>query len=255
MVPTGETNWSFRSPYPDVLARNRTNTLSGTLQYSGTAPTISAATFALYRPDGVEVTGCTLSLAGNVATVSVPAASLPTTLTLGEGYQEVWTFTISGTAYTYQRPAALARYQLVPAIHVSDVSGSTGRQPSLARNLGAGVTVQSFMDQAWAQIVRRIISAGHLPYLVRTPDAIGEAHICLTLALAYEGMAAGSDNAVYQKLAESYRKQYSDAWGSITWQTDYDHDGKIDDPSQRQSAGGRVMHTFGIIGGYAPRGF
>lgn len=252
MVPTGETLWSFRSPYPDVLARGRTNTLSGTLQYSGTAPTISAATFNLYRPDGVEVTGCTLSLASNVATVSVPAASLPTTLPLGEGYQEVWTFTISGTAYTYQRPAALARYQLVPAIHTSDV---TGRQPAVSRNLGANVTIQSFMDQAWAQIIRSILSAGHLPYLIRTPDAVGEAHICLSLALALEAMALGSDNAVYQKLAESYRKQYSAAWGSITWQTDYDHDGKIDDPSQRQSAGGRVLHTWGSVGAVAPRGF
>ena len=252
MVPTGETNWSFRSLYPDVLARGRTNTLSGTLQYSGTAPTISAATFALLRPDGVEITGCTLSLASNVATVTVPAASLPSTLTLGEGYQEVWTFTVSGVEYSYQRPAALARYQLVPSIHQSDV---TARQPAVSRNLGAGITVQSFMDQEWAQIIRSILSAGHLPYLIRTPDALQEAHVCLTLALALEAMALGSDNGVYQKLSESYRKQYSAAWGSITWQTDYDHDGKIDDPSQRQSAGGRIMHAWGTIGGNHPGGF
>ena len=120
MVPNGETNWSFRAVYPDVLARGGTNTLSGTLQYDGTAAVVSAATFNLYRPDGVAVTGCTLALAANVATVTVPAASLPATLPLGEGYQEVWTFTISGVAYTYQRPAALALYQLVPSIHKSD---------------------------------------------------------------------------------------------------------------------------------------
>jgi hypothetical protein len=255
MVPTGETNWSFRSLYPDVLARGRTNTLSGTLQNAGTAPTITAATFHLYRPDGVEVTGCTLSLASNVATVTVPAASLPATLTLGEGYQEVWTFTVGGVEYSYQRPAALALYQLVPAIHQSDVSGSTGRQPSLARNLGAGVTVQSFMDQAWGQIVRKIIAAGHLPYLIRTPDALGEAHICLTLALAYEGMAAGSDNATYAKLAATYREQWGKEWGAVNWQTDYDHTGKITDPSQRQISRGGVMHAWGTVGAVVPRGF
>jgi hypothetical protein len=252
MVPTGETNWSFRSLYPDVLARGRTNTLSGTLQHSGTAPTITAATFRLYRPDGVEITGCTLSLASNVATVSVPAASLPATLTLGEGYQEVWTFTVGGVEYSYQRPAALALYQLVPAIHQSDV---TARQPAVGRNLGANVTVQSFMDQAWAQIIRAILTAGHLPYLIRTPDAMQEAHICLTLALALEAMALGSDNAVYQKLSESYRKQYSIAWNSISWQTDYDHTGKITDPSQRQISRGGVMHAWGTVGGVVGRGF
>lgn len=245
MVPMGETNWSFRALYPDVLARGRANTLTGTLQYAGTAPTISAATFALYRPDGVEVTGCTLSLASNVATVTVPALSLPTTLPLGEGYQEVWSFTVSGIAYTYQRPAALARYQLAPSIHQTDISN---RQPALSRNLGASVTIQTYMDLAWEQIIRRILTAGHLPYLIRTPDALRECHVLLTLALAYEAMAGGSSNAAFMEMAQSYRKQWDSAWSAVSWQGDYDHDGKVDEPGQRQVPGVRVLHTFGTVG-------
>ena len=245
MVPTGETNWSFRAQYPDVLARGRANTLTGTLQYAGTAPTISAATFALYRPDGVEVTGCTLSLASNIATVTVPALSLPVTLPLGEGYQEVWGFTISGSTYSYQRPAALARYQLVPAIHQTDISN---RQPALARNLGANVTIQTYMDLAWEQVVRRILTSGHLPYLIRTPDALRECHVLLTLALAYEAMAGGSSNAAYMEMAGSFRKQWESAWASVSWQGDYDHDGKVDEPGQRQATGARTLHSWGSVG-------
>jgi hypothetical protein len=68
-------------------------------------------------------------------------------------------------------------------------------------------------------------------------------------------MAAGSDNVTYAKLGATYRDQWTKEWASITWQTDYDHDGKIDDPSQRQSAGGRIMHAWGTIGGNHPGGF
>lgn len=251
MVPSGETLWSFRTVYPDVLARGRANVVVGLLTSAGSSPTVSAATFALTDPGGTAITGSTLVLAANVATVTIPALSLPSTLTLGEGYQEVWSFTVGGVVYEYTRPAALARYHLVPALAQSDVSA---RQPALSRNLGAGITIQSFMDQAWEQVIRGLLSGGHLPYLIRTPDALRECHLLLTLALACEAMALGASNEAYAKLAKTYRDDYKAAWNAVSWQTDYDHDGKVDDPSQRQAGRGGVLHTWGSIGAVALRG-
>lgn len=253
MMPSGETLWSFRTLWPDVLARGRSNSVVGALQYSGTSPTVTAATFALYRPDGLEVTGCTLVLASNIATVTIPSSSLPTTLQLGEGYREVWTFTIGDVAYQYERTAALALIQLSPAIITSDISGTTGRLPSLGTALG-GVSVQTPMNQAWEKIVRMLIRAGHLPYLIRTPDALRECHILLTLAIASDMCAVSADKEHWEKAAAKYHKAFDVEWSQITWQTDYNHDGRVDDPQQRQSSRGGVLNTWGSVGGRQLRG-
>ena len=251
-VPSGETLYSFRSQYPDVLARGRTNTLVGTLEYNGTKPTISAATCQLYDKSGNAISGLTMSLADNTLTVTVPAASLPDTLALGEGYREVWTFTINSIPYQYERTAALARIQLSPAITKSDV---TRRLPSIERTLGASLTVQSFMDQAWEKLIRQLLKAGHLSYLIRTPDALRECHLLLTLTLACEAAAFGSDNAQYAEAATRYRGQWEKEWASVNWQTDYDNDGKVDNAASRQASRGGVLHTWGVVNGTLPRGF
>lgn len=251
MMPSGETLYTFRSQYPDVLARGRANTVVGSLIYAGTLATVSAATFTLLDPSGTAITGSTLVLSGNIATVTIPALSLPSTLTLGEGYQEIWTLTVDGVAREYIRPAALARYQLVPALAQSDV---TTRQPSLARALGAGVTVQSYMDQAWEEIIRAMLAAGHLPYLIRTPDAVRTCHLHLTLALALEACAGGSSNAAYLELSKNYREQYEQAWKAVSWQTDYDNDGRVDDPGQRQTSRGGLLTSWGSVGARFLRG-
>ena len=253
MIPSGETLWSFRSLWPDVLARGRANTVVGSLQYSGTVATITNATFALYRPDGIEVTGCTLVLASNVATVTIPSASIPATLPLGEGYREVWTFTVGGIAYQYERPAALALIQFSPAIVVGDVTGNTGRLPSLGRALGS-ISIQVFMDKAWEKIIRALIRSGHLPYLIRTPDAFGECHIVLSIALACDALALTADAAHWAAAAEKYHKAFGTEWSLINWQTDYDHNGRVDDPRQRQSSRGGVTHTWGTVGARTLRG-
>lgn len=250
-VPSGETLHSFPTAYPDVLARGRQNTLRGTLQYAGAAPTISAATLKLYKPDGTEISGISVALATNVATATVPASSLPDTLPLGEGYRELWTFTIGGIDYQYERTAALARIQLSPALIDSVV---LARVPSFARTIGAS-TSQGFMDQAWEQIIRAILKAGHLSYLIRTPDALRECHLLLTLALGYEAAAAGSDTPQYAAAAARYRDQYKAEWNSISWQLDYDNDGAVDDPQSRQTASGGILHTWGVVGGRRPVGF
>jgi len=253
LIPSGEVLWSFRSLWPDVLARGRANTLVGSLQNAGVSPTVSAATFALYRPDGTEVTGCTLALASNVATVTVPSSSLPTTLPLGEGYRELWTFTVGGIPYQYERPASLALIQLSPAVITTDITGNTGRLPSLGRSLGS-ISIQVFMDQAWERIIRQLIKAGHLPYLIRTPDALRECHILLSIAMACDMCALSADALQWAAAAEKYHKAWENEWKAINWQTDYNHDGKIDDPQQRQSSNGGVAHTWGSVGARPLRG-
>lgn len=253
MMPSGETLWSFRTLWPDVLARGRSNTVVGSLQYSGTSPTVSSASFALYRPDGIEVTGCTLVLASNVATVTIPSNSLPTTLQLGEGYREVWTFTIGGIPYQYERPAALALIQLAPPAITSDLTGNTGRLPALGRALGS-ISIQVPMNQAWEKIVRELIKAGHLPYLIRTPDALRECYILLSLARGCEMCAVGSDAAHWAAASVRYEKAFDVEWKQINWQTDYNHDGRVDDPQQRQSSRGGVLNTWGSVGARQLRG-
>jgi hypothetical protein len=103
------------------------------------------------------------------------------------------------------------------------------------------------MDQAWEQVIRRLLIGGHLPYLIRTPDALREAYLLLSLALAYEACAASSQAGQYADLAKTYRAGWEKEWSTTNWQTDYDHDGRVDDPSARQSPRGGALHTFGSV--------
>jgi len=254
MVPSGEILYSARTAYPDVLCRGRDNAVSMPLYRDGAlvAPTQSGSTFSLYSPTSSTaiVDAAAVTVTGSIATYTITAATLPSTLTLGEGWREVWSLVVGGVARSYERTAALARISLSPSVTDADL---LALYPSWSRARGAAVaSFQPWIDEAWKRLMQRLLREGHLSYLIRTPDALREAHLHLSIALVARGVkpsgGAGSGESTWLTDAVYHEGQYEASWSAANWQVDYDNDGKVDDPTQRSRAGVAV-HSFGVPGG------
>ena len=248
MVPSGETLYTARTAYPDVLCRARDNAVSMPLYRDGALVAPSSGTFSLYDSTGTAiVSAAAVTITGSIATYTIPAATLPATLALGEGWRERWTLTVSSVARGYERTAALALISFSPSVTDADL---LALYPGLSKARGSAVaSFQAWIDEAWKVVIQRLLREGHLPYLIRTPDALREAHLHLALSLVCRGVkpTMGAGESSWQTDAEYHRREYEAAWSAANWQLDRDQDGNVDDPSQRVRAG-VALHIFGQPG-------
>jgi hypothetical protein len=249
MIPSGETLYTFRTPYPDVLVRGRACIVDCRIYRNGAVVAPASATFTLYDRSTTAVVSAATVLTP-FTTYTIPALSLPSTLSLGEGYRELFQPVVDGVTLSFERTAALARIPLSPTVTDADL---LGLYPTWSRALGTVITsFQTWIDEAWKRIIGRLIKDGHLPYLIRTPDALREAHLHLSIALAARGVkpTSGSGESTWLADAQYHEGLYEAAWGSATWQADYDNDGNVDDPTTRQRTGGARLTTWGAPPGY-----
>lgn len=260
MVPSGETLRAARFPFLDVLCRGRANVVEYPLYVVSTgavdAPTQSGSTFTLLDPAGEAVVdAAAVTVTSSIAEYTIPALTLPTTLTpLGEGWKEEWRLVFGGVTYLYERTAALALTNLIPTVTDQDI---TDLYPSWTRARGSVVTTYgAWIAAAWKQLVQRLITEGHLLYLVRTPEAFREMHLNLSIALVARGVkpTSGTGESSWLADAQHHEKLYEAAYKATNWQADYDHDGRVDDPTKRQR-GGTTLHAFGATRGRAPVGW
>lgn len=232
-----ETSYTIRAPYPVMLQRGRAATTKIEVYRDGalSAPTASGSTYTLLSPSGSTVVSGAVTVSSSVATYSLSAGDLPSTLQLGEGYQEVWVLVLAdGTTRTFDREAAVILRPLYPVVTDLDL---TAMYPDLATWRGSDVTsMQGFIDEAWRQILSRLIAQGVLPYLVKSAHAFRTAHQHLALAIWAGYAAKGRAGANFLELATMHRAAYEEAWKAINFAVDTDHDGRVDDPHKRIAA-------------------
>lgn len=243
-----EVGYTFRTPYPDMLALARAQNVQMPVYYAGAlvAPTASGSSFSLIKPDGTTLIDArAITISGSVATCALTAGDFPAaTATLGEGYQEVWVLVLAdGTTRTVDREAALAKRPLVPCVTDADLIEA---YPTLNTILGSSLTSwQVFIDAAWKEIIGRIIGEGHLPYLIKSGWSFRVAHIELSLANLFRAQALAQARGNFLELSREHRTNYGAAWGRINFRTDDDHDGRVDDNTKRRGEGGAVVHING----------
>lgn len=235
MVPTGRTLYSFPVAYPSLIVRGAACRVQLAAYYEGELVAPTSATYSLLAPGGSAlISAASASIVADVATYSIPSGSLPATLEpLGEGWQEEWSLTFAGDSvpYVQRRTAALARCALYPAVNERDF---IPLYPNLSVYKSGEITsYQPQITEAWNQILARLIREGRLPYLIRTPDSLREAHLHLALALIFGGFSTEASSEHFRALAEKHEKSYSAAWAGITWQQDSAQSGQVDDPSRR----------------------
>ena len=63
------------------------------------------------------------------------------------------------------------------------------------------------IDEAWRQILGRLIAKGRMPYLILDPWSLREIHLETTLGLIFRDFASSMGEGRYLELAESHKKE------------------------------------------------
>jgi len=245
MTPTGITTYSARVAYPSLLVLAKDTRVQLPVYHDGALVAPASGTYQLLAIGGASVVSAAVSIVSSVATYTIPAASLASTLPLGEGYIEVWLLSFAGESAVreFRRTAALAKCPLFPVVTDLDL---IAEYDALAdQRVGRMLNFQGPIDQAWKQVITRLIQEGRLPYMVRTPDALREAHLHLSLVKLFQSFGLNADGNHWRELAKEEMGRYEKAWSAASVQLDQDQDGLVDNPLARASSSGVVSLNGG----------
>jgi hypothetical protein len=212
------------SPMPVMLARAvpQRVEIAPLVEGGGAAP-VTAATVALYGPDGAEViapTACTVSGGTVAATLTVPASAR-----YDDRYYLVWALTITGyvTPWQHRDEAQVVRYRLSCPISHEDI---VRLAPAIdATRRGAVTRTESYDGQireAWNQIQTRLLQHGNRPNLIVSASALRTACLDLTLHLIYAMLASQQSNPAYDDARDRHWMRYDEEMGRVklTWAAD-----------------------------------
>jgi len=234
-MSTDSTPYSSDSRTVELLQREATNTTDITIHRNGAVVGLDSGSYTLIKPDGTKlVDAAAVTIVDNVASYTHSAASLPDTLTLGEGYIQEWSLYINELVYVFRRTCSVVRRRLYPVVYDGDLTSVYSDLASLRPSTLS--SYQPYIDDAWFTIIRRLrTEGGGLEYLVISPESMFEAHRHLTLYLIWRDFhsSLGQSNGRYLDLSQEHYKLYQDEWKRINFIYDYDHDGKADEPDMR----------------------
>lgn len=258
MSSSGETTYTFRIPYPDMLVRARAQRVKMLVERDGAAVEVTpeGSTFALRDPSGntvVAASAVDVDDDGN-AYYDLSADDLPATLPYGAGYIETWSLVLpDGTTRQVDREAFLGRVPLEPPCGQSDV---LARKPGLLSLKGNEIpTLQPLLDEAWKEIISRLVSEGEFPSHIKSQWAYRPVHQELTLAYFYEWLHSRQPSAGWDTIAKTHRDAYQSGWKSATYVVDRDEDGVVDDPTRRETSRSGIVFINGapVFNGARPR--
>ena len=250
MIPSGQTAYTARYPYPSLLVRAKDTRVQMPIYRDGALVAPISGTYTLLAPGGATVLTHAITVASSVATYTIPAASLPASLVLGEGYMEVWSLLLTGESSSIEirHTAALGLCPLYPVVTDADLIGEY--DGISAYYAGSLTSFQGPIDQAWKKIVSDLIEDGRLAYMVRTPDALREAHLHLSLAKLFQGFGLNADGAHWRELAKVEHQRYESAWSRATLQLDQAGTGLVDNALARAAASGPVAFNSSQPAGF-----
>jgi hypothetical protein len=191
----------------------------------------------LTDPEGNDVIARTaVSIVANVATYNISASELPTTLRLSDGYMQFWELTIDGTVHTFKKPSAICLSALYPVISDLDLEAEYSDLASI-RPSSLGSTYQTYIDEAWVQLIQRVRDLGNIEYLIMSPQSLRAAHKNLTFYLIFKDMdSSGLGEGRYLDLAREHRKQFEFDFKRLKFTYDLNQDGRADDTNRRRAA-------------------
>lgn len=215
---------------PVLLVRGQNTTASIVLEEHGGAVEVSTATATVYDDQG-EVQAAYTVYNSRRPTVTVLAA-----VTTGQDYSESWRIVWDLDGVFVPVAAYVVRTGWTPNVTDADLYrrvrslDPSGPAPTHSRQ-----TFEPERQEATAHIRDRLIQHGRRPWLVFEPHTLREPLLLLTLALIFEGF--GSRDPMHFEVADRYRRQFEDAWRSISFTYDADQDGEADSESRESATG------------------
>jgi hypothetical protein len=243
-VSSAEIEYTYPQRYPEMLVRGRINVVTMPVYFGGAVVSVteSGSTFTLLDPAGTAiVSAAAVTVSGGIPSYSIPAATLPTTLTpLGEGWQELWVLQTPDGERTIDREAALILRPLVPVL---DYAALLEDYPQLASWNLTAAEWQAFITAAWGEILNDLIGAGHLPYLIKSSPAFRLTHKHKTYAKGFNALSLHQTNrGNFLAMATAHEAKADAAWKAINFKTDDNQDGRVDDDARRRNGAGSVLN-------------
>jgi hypothetical protein len=239
-MPGNEPIYTARVKIPTIIERARSQVVKLEIYRDGSLQAPSAGTYTLTNPSGDTASAGSVTVSGSIANYTIGAADIPATVQLGEGWLEEWALTIAGTVQTFRRPASMVKRALYPVIADPDLTAVYSdlgdvRPSSLS-------SYQSYIDEAWFEIVSRIRGKGDFEYLIMDPQVLRGPHRDLTLYLIFRDFHSTIGEGRYLELAQEHREVFEGRFKEISYRYDYDHDGELEDAESRR-AFGPVVYT------------
>lgn len=204
--------YAFSRPAPYFLERGATQTITAPIRHGSGGGLVvpDSGTITITRPDGTDfVSGQPVTVSSSTASFTVsPAASE----TLGDGWTVLWTLTFSGVVYpTYRQSAYLVQYVPPNVISERDLYA---RVPELEHRVpqsqgatdrgGSGEGWQPQIDEAYYELLRRLIDDGREPWKVREVTGYRDWLLTRALQLCVGTISFGPDSTWAQQNKQLY---------------------------------------------------
>ena len=220
----------------EYIERNRTQLLKCPVYRDGSLASPSSGTVTVYNEAGTKlVDGAAVTVSGSIAQYSLTAGTT-TDEDLGEGWRVEWALVMPDTiTHTFRVPGALVRRRLYPVVTDADL---IRRHADLSDLRPASLSsYQDYIDEAWGDIMERVVARGLLPYLVMDPRALRQAHMFHALELIFVDFSTSAGDGRYLELAKIYRDRFNESWRELKFDYDQDNDGAADgDAGEKQAA-------------------
>jgi hypothetical protein len=218
-VPLFDQRYTVRLPLPDELVKGRANIVRAPVYLSGQLQAPSSATVSILDAGGtVIVDAASASITGSVATYTTVSTVFDSSV-YGEGWVVEWTITLSdGTVLLPRNTASLCRAGLWPVVADPDLyRRERALNPALSGCITSATTYQDQIDEAWTELMLRVILRGNRPALVLEPSALRAAHLTLALARVF-GSEGTRLPAAFADRESKYIGEHEAAWNAIAWQ-------------------------------------
>ena len=230
MSGTSTTQITARFLTADYLVQGQDNPLSCPLWRDGAlvAPTQAGSTVTVYDTANQVVVTANVVVAGNIATYTLPAALVPTSLSRGMGWRVEWSLLVAGVTARYRNNAGLVKSPLAPMITDADLfRKESGLNPAGTAPISSLDDYQDFIDEAWVELHGLLVGKGSLPHLIMEPSALRSALLNLTLAGIFEDFRTRL-NETWKEKAVDYQAKFQKAWDGLVFEYDRSDSGQAD---------------------------
>ncbi|MHA1571126.1 MAG: hypothetical protein ACTSWM_04845 [Alphaproteobacteria bacterium] len=203
-------------------------------------PTQAGSTFTLIDEAGATVSTSSVTVTNGVATATIPAVDLPSTVGFGERYREQWALVMpDGETHIATREASVAKFRLYPPASDPDL---LTEYPGLLSEFGTAISsFQGFIDEAWRHIIEKLWSHGTWPDLIVSTSQLRGPLRERAYYLIFKNLYRKSGGAPrWKDLMDEHKDNFGAAWGGMTFKVDLDNDG-VADSDERRGAG-TVVH-------------
>jgi hypothetical protein len=205
----------------EVFERAKTQTTTLKVYENGVVVVPTSANFTLLDNNNTKIitsAAASISVGGEISYI-VAAADIPETIQFSDNYLIEWDVTFGGIEYNFRRTCAIARTKLYPVVSDIDLTAQYSDLESIRpSNM---TSFQSYITEAFVQIIERLRSEGNLEYLIISNQSLRGIHIDLSLTIIFRDMdSSGLGEGRYLQLAQEHRKSYEAGFARLKFKYD-----------------------------------